>query len=79
MATSQLLMQEKIFWQLLAQDSLRTKNKWVRFQSLSQFLPDGQDLQEGSKQTSVMQKAIVNIKNKLLGSTLDTELWLTNK
>lgn len=79
MGTSQLFIQEKMFQQLLTQDDLRTRNKWVWFQSLQQCLPNGQYLQEESNQTSVMQKAIVNIKSKMLGSTLNTELWLRTK
>lgn len=79
MATSQLFIQEKIFCQLLTQDDLRTRNKWVWFQSLQQCLPNGQYLQEESNQTSVMQKAIVSNRSKSLGSTLNTELWLRTK
>lgn len=76
MGTSQSFIQEKIFQQLLTQDVLRTRNKWVWFQSLQQCFPNGRCPQEESNQTSVMQKATVNIKGKSLGSTLDTELWL---
>lgn len=77
--TSQLLIQQKNIWQPLAHDDLRTRNKWVWFQSLQQCLPNGQYLQKESNQTFVMQQSILNIKSKSLGSTLDTELWLRTK
>lgn len=71
MGTSQLFVHVKVFQQLLLNHNvLRTRNKCVWFQTLHHFLPSSQRQQEESNQTSVMQKPIVNIKRKPLGSTL---------